>query len=414
MIFLVFGSVILLISGVSALPTKIQVDPIIAPWKWSNEGNPRSWTSSSLTMKHNDDGVYLMQPLWSWTDSSHARSGKDDQVDNDRGQPRKEFIPFNSLTLMSLGKDKSKEANNKLSWWKQNKKKKPVKYDALSVLSDSDPKQDSFKWYYPTQETSTTTTTRMSTSSSTTEHSSSFEEKTTKSGEDGALSWLQWIAERSKLKQKTTTKSSLTSKSSESSPTTTTTLINDPFIDVFQRYSDPPMIQSTTVYMETQTSKMTPSSTKSSTTSSSSSTSSSASLTDLGTWSWWTPVHDTGETKYEEYLLVESENKKQESVTEAVTTAMSTISHEENDDETEVTTEQVKSTSVDQTTLDTLDMEEKETMDDKTNDENDADDELRSKYVKLVEHNSQLVDLLKTTMQIQTDMFRKLIHYVFP
>ena len=84
---------------------------------------------------------------------------------------------------MSLGKDKSKEANNKLSWWKLNKKKKPVKYDALSVLSDSDPKQDSFKWYYPTQETSpttstsaTTTTTRMSTSSSsTTEHSSSFE-----------------------------------------------------------------------------------------------------------------------------------------------------------------------------------------------------------------------------------------------
>merc|ERR1712079_321639 len=42
------------------------------------------------------------------------------------------------------------------------------------------------------------------------------------------------------------------------------------------------------------------------------------------------------------------------------------------------------------------------------------DDDLKSKYVKLVEHNSKLVDLLKTTMQIQTDMFRKLIHYVFP
>ena len=89
------GSVLLLISGVSALPTKIQVDPIIAPWKWSNEGNPRSWTSSSLTMKHNDDGVYMMQPLWSWNDSSPSRSGKDDQIDNDRVQPRKEFIPFN-------------------------------------------------------------------------------------------------------------------------------------------------------------------------------------------------------------------------------------------------------------------------------------------------------------------------------
>merc|ERR1719422_136139 len=60
-------------------------------------------------MKHNDDGAYMMQPLWSWTDSSHARSGKDDQIDNDRVQPRKEFIPFNSLTLMSLVKDKSKK-----------------------------------------------------------------------------------------------------------------------------------------------------------------------------------------------------------------------------------------------------------------------------------------------------------------
>ena len=45
----------------------------------------------------------------------------------------------------------------------------------------------------------------------------------------------------------------------------------------------------------------------------------------------------------------------------------------------------------------------------------EADDaDLKSKYVKLIEHNSKLVDLLKTTMQIQTDMFRKLIHYVFP
>ena len=44
----------------------------------------------------------------------------------------------------------------------------------------------------------------------------------------------------------------------------------------------------------------------------------------------------------------------------------------------------------------------------------EEDEDLKSKYVKLIEHNSKLVDLLKTTMQIQTDMFRKLIHYVFP
>ena len=60
-------------------------------------------------------------------------------------------------------------------------------------------------------------------------------------------------------------------------------------------------------------------------------------------------------------------------------------------------------------------MEQNETKDEEIHDDKDDDnDELRSKYVKLVEHNSKLVDLLKTTMQIQTDMFRKLIHYVFP
>ena len=46
--------------------------------------------------------------------------------------------------------------------------------------------------------------------------------------------------------------------------------------------------------------------------------------------------------------------------------------------------------------------------------EDEDQDDLKSKYHKLVEHNSKLVDLLKTTMQIQTDMFRKLLKYVFP
>ena len=51
---------------------------------------------------------------------------------------------------------------------------------------------------------------------------------------------------------------------------------------------------------------------------------------------------------------------------------------------------------------------------DKEDNQETGDEDLKSKYVKLIEHNSRLVDLLKTTMQIQTDMFRKLIHYVFP
>jgi len=39
---------------------------------------------------------------------------------------------------------------------------------------------------------------------------------------------------------------------------------------------------------------------------------------------------------------------------------------------------------------------------------------LREKYVKLVEHNSQLVQVLKTTMEVQADLFKKILKYMFP
>ena len=58
--------------------------------------------------------------------------------------------------------------------------------------------------------------------------------------------------------------------------------------------------------------------------------------------------------------------------------------------------------------------EDKMDEEDDDDQQGEEDEDLKSKYVKLIEHNSRLVDLLKTTMQIQTDMFRKLIHYVFP
>ena len=72
------------------------------------------------------------------------------------------------------------------------------------------------------------------------------------------------------------------------------------------------------------------------------------------------------------------------------------------------------------TTQNVIDYHEKmeEDQDDDELNGNDVsgpkDADLRAKYIKLVEHNSKLVDLLRTTMQIQTDLFRKLIHYIFP
>ena len=127
-------------------------------------------------------------------------------------------------------------------------------------------------------------------------------EKTSQSSEDGALSWLQWIAERSKLNQKTTTESPSTSTSTSSSITSPIKVL---FEDVFQKYPGPPISQPISVSMERETTTIR----TSSTTMSSSSSSSSASLADLGTWSWWNPAINQGGTKYEEYPLVESENE---------------------------------------------------------------------------------------------------------
>ena len=85
---------------------------------------------------------------------------------------------------------------------------------------------------------------------------------------------------------------------------------------------------------------------------------------------------------------------------------------------TESTEEKVTVESLPESLGDTLESKvnsDEDKMDEEEDDQQGEEDEdLKSKYVKLIEHNSRLVDLLKTTMQIQTDMFRKLIHYVFP
>ena len=39
---------------------------------------------------------------------------------------------------------------------------------------------------------------------------------------------------------------------------------------------------------------------------------------------------------------------------------------------------------------------------------------LRDKYIELMNHNTKLVDILKKTLEMQADMFRRLIRYLFP
>ena len=44
----------------------------------------------------------------------------------------------------------------------------------------------------------------------------------------------------------------------------------------------------------------------------------------------------------------------------------------------------------------------------------DDKEELRDKYLELMTHNTKMVDILKKTLEMQAEMFRKLIKYIFP
>ena len=68
---------------------------------------------------------------------------------------KKIYRNFFSLTIQSLLKSKkNKNQKNKTkkpheSWFKKNKKNKPIKYDVHSVLGKDGLNNNPFKWYYP-------------------------------------------------------------------------------------------------------------------------------------------------------------------------------------------------------------------------------------------------------------------------
>ena len=88
---------------------------------------------------------------------------------------KKIYLHFFSLTIQSLLKSKKnkteKNRNNKphQSWFKKNKKNKPIKYDVHSMLGKDGLHGNPFKWYYPVK----TETTRKSTDLSRTTATSS-------------------------------------------------------------------------------------------------------------------------------------------------------------------------------------------------------------------------------------------------
>ena len=94
---------------------------------------------------------------------------------------------------------------------------------------------------------------------------------------NGALSWLQWIAQRSKNKK------------TPSTIRTTTSGSNDPFLDMLNpsqlKYPRPPISQISTE-QEEETSSL---SSVSPTTTTTSMSEISTTESDLGIWSWWSP-----------------------------------------------------------------------------------------------------------------------------
>ena len=116
-------------------------------------------------------------------------------------------------------------------------------------------------------------------------------------------------------------------------------------------------------------------------------------------------------TKYEELPMVEEAKTESVNVSKEESQVEMKKSSETSSSTEELTTMESVPESLDVTKDTKEGAADEEVIEDVPGEE---DEDLKTKYVKLIEHNSKLVDLLKTTMQIQTDMFRKLIHYVFP
>ena len=56
--------------------------------------------------------------------------------------------------LKSTSKKKDQDQDTSVqSWWKKNKRRKPVKYDIQSLFGKSGLDKDSYKWYYPDTKT---------------------------------------------------------------------------------------------------------------------------------------------------------------------------------------------------------------------------------------------------------------------
>jgi len=479
-------------------------------WSWTDPiKEEASFRSISGVIKNRYDDGYKMLPFWFWNENDDEsdniaeleRSGKEEDIDEVKNDVpvkqtiKKEFVPFNSLTLEKIIKQNQRPENAdeideaKISFFKKNKRKKPVKYDIQSLFAKSGLSKNTMKkWYYPvnsgktslpssttTTPTTTTTATPSTTTtatylptstvkkkdmkekiSSTSGHLSSFADNVKK--KNTALNWLKWINQRSKLKLKTSTTAEPTTTTTMPPTAENRTISIDPFLELLSltnlHYPGPRINStskagtSTTIRTSSSTTTSTTSSTTTSTTTTTTttttittsttirksvSTTSPSTATNYQTWSWWSPSNEIfdSDDSADAQEDVENENSKLEALNKyeeqtlrttqkdfdiMTTTQMMTTRKSHMEMEEEITTTMIsesESFEPHQHAMEEV-ATSTENNDMNNDDPSDKNSDLRDKYHKLVEHNSKLVDLLKTTMQIQTDMFRKLIHYVFP
>ena len=154
-------------------------------------------------------------------------------------------------------------------------------------------------------------------------------------------------------------------------------------------------------------------------------------------WTWWTPspelnvenisnINSDDEndwlppTELESLFQVETQKNppwenhdkehKDEVINKETTEKITTV-----DDRDEVTaSDDFKTESVEIDTTDYTHGEIESTSERITNGEKDNHHDMKDKYLKLVEHNTRLVDVLRSTLELQANLFKRIIRYLFP
>eukprot|EP00090_Calanus_glacialis_P012210 TRINITY_DN20690_c0_g1_i1.p1 TRINITY_DN20690_c0_g1~~TRINITY_DN20690_c0_g1_i1.p1 ORF type:complete len:571 (+),score=120.58 TRINITY_DN20690_c0_g1_i1:118-1830(+) len=226
------------------------------------------------------------------------------------------------------------------------------------------------------------------------------------------ISWINWLASKSKL---TTQK-----------PTTTTRFRSNEAEDPFQellldklKIPGPPIMLPTPQATTTTSTNPPPTTSK-----------------EVVVWTWWTPATDDkpstsqqlpsddrqqqaweqNKISLEEKIMDEVINKE---TTEKMTTASYTSEKTDSDNlknespghsgESDTETIQVSQ----EHNSNKVENEKAETTSEPVTDDVKQND-LEDKYLELVAHNTRLVDVLRSTLELQAELFRRIVRYLFP